>query len=105
MKPDESKIIVKNKSNKQENIKLIAKLMHLSVGQKAGLFIMFMGVLGAVIGKINAEVEIRGCTSPEQCFMADTAQTRLDGIGKGGFAGMGTAVFASLPALQKRLRQ
>ncbi|MBF2049055.1 MAG: hypothetical protein IGS54_17110 [Elainella sp. C42_A2020_010] len=104
MKLNKSKSIVKDESNRKENTKLIAKLQKLPVGQKACLFILFMGVLGAVIGGISAEIEIRGCTA-EHCPMVDTTQKRLDGIGKGAFVGMGTAVFSSLPALLKGFRQ
>lgn len=104
MKPDENRIIVKDKRDNKKNTKLIAKLLHLPVGQKACLLILFMGVLGALIGRISAEMEIRGCTPQEQCLIVDTTQKRLDGTGKGAFAGIGTAVFSSLPALLERLR-
>ncbi len=104
MKPDKSKSFVKNESNGKENAFLIAKLQNLSVGQKAYLFILFMGVLGAVVGGISAEIEIRGCIT-EHCLMVDITQKRLDGIGRGAFAGMGAAVFSSLPALLKGFRK
>lgn len=104
MKPDENRIIVKDQRDKKENTKLIAKLLHLPVEQKACLFILFMGVLGGVIGGISAEIEIRGCTLQEQCLIVDTTQKRLDGTGKGAFAGMAAATFSSVPALLKRFR-
>lgn len=104
MKSDENKPVVKDKRNGKENTKLILKLQNLPVGQKACLFILFMGILGAVVGGINAEVEIKGCIPEEQCLLIDTTQKRLDGIGIGAFAGMGAAVLSSLPALLRQFR-
>lgn len=83
---------------------MIAKLQSLSVEQKACLFILFMGVVGVVMGGLSAELEIRGCTIEPHCLLLDTVQHRLDCIGKGAFWGMGAALAASMPALVKPLK-
>ena len=104
MKSDKEKVSVKNKSSRKVNVKLIKRLLTLPTGQKACVLILLMGILGAVVGGISAEIEIRRCFLTEQCFIKDTAQKRLDSIGEGAFAGMGAAIFASLPVLLRSLR-
>jgi hypothetical protein len=105
MKLDEIKTIVKDNSNAKKNPKLLSRLMSLPIEQKACLFILLMGVLGTVIGGINTEVAVRGCTLQKQCLVVDTAQKRLDAFEQGAYAGMSAAFFLSLPALLTRFRE
>jgi hypothetical protein len=104
MKPNETKVIVKNAINAKGTTKLLSTLLKLPVEQKACLFILLMGVLGTVMGGINTEIAIRGCALQDQCLMVNTAQKRLDVVEKGAYAGMGAAFFLSLPALLRRFR-
>lgn len=96
--------MVKGKSN-AKNFKLTAKLQSLTIEQKACLFILCMGVIGAAIGGISAEIDIRNCNANEQCIIVNMTLKRLEGITQGAFAGMGAAIFSSLPTLFKRFRQ
>jgi hypothetical protein len=102
MKPDEIKIIVQNNRYGKKNNKLLSKLLSLPVEQKACLFILFMGILGTVVGGINSEIAIRGCNLQDQCLIVDTTKKRIDNIEKEAYAGMGAAVLLSLPALLRR---
>lgn len=105
MKSGANKIIANGESKQKENIKLVKKLLHLPVEQKACLFVLFIGILGTVVGGIGAEVEMRRCAADKQCSMVNTPQKSLDGIEKAAFVGMGAAVFSSLPALLKRFSE
>lgn len=104
MKPDEIKIIAENNSYTKKNAKLLSKLQSLPVEQKACLFILFMGILGAAVGGINSEISIRRCSSQDQCSIVDTTQKRIDDIEKQAYAGMGAAVLLSIPALLRRFK-
>jgi hypothetical protein len=103
MKPNEIKVTVKNNFSAGKSTSLRPGRLSLSVEQKACLFMLLMGGIGAAVGSVQSEVSARGCSQPGQCMVADASQKRLNDIESNAFAGMGAAFFLSLPALIKQL--
>ena len=90
-----------HKTPQTKNGTWLTKLQSLHVEQRAFSFILIMGVLGAVFGAITTDLELQGCMKSWDCFLSNPAQQRLEGIEKGAFAGIVTALVLSLPAIIK----
>ena len=78
---------------------------NLSVEQKALVFMIMLGIFGAVLGGISTEIDIRSCTQNLDCSLINLSQRRSQGIQNGGLAGMIAALISSAPALMKDLQK
>ena len=103
MKPNEIKVTVKNSYSSSRSSSLRSKQLSLSVEQKACLFVLLMGGIGAAVGGVQAQISAQGCSQQRQCVSADISQKRFSDIESDAFAGMGAAFFLSLPVLIKQL--
>lgn len=99
MNSNVNKITNKNKSNDREHTQVITKLKSLSVDQRACFYILIMGVIGTIVGGINAEVKLKKCPGLDNCLTLNLDDQQISEIGIGALAGMGAATFLSLPAL------
>jgi hypothetical protein len=99
-----NKMIVQNRGNGKGNYKVAAKLQNCPLEQRACLFVLFMGILGGVIGGTSAEIEMR-TGADNQRIRFDAVEQRLDGVEKGAYAGMGAATVMSLSAIARRFKR
>lgn len=58
-----------------------------------------MGVVGAVVGAVDAQIAVKKCLNSENCLVSSSAEKRIVRVGNGICAGMIAASFLSLPAI------
>ena len=90
-------------STKDESVSFLTRIRALPIEQRAIAFILILGVLGAILGGVTTDVELRNCFQSWDCSAINPSEQRMNGIKTGAYAGIGAALILSLPAIYREL--
>ena len=78
---------------KQQGVKAI------SLGKRVCIYLLAMGVLGAVVGAVDSRVSLNKCLDIDNCSEEQLTSPEIMRMGIGACAGMIAAGLISLPAM------